>query len=94
MSEVTASKLLPTQEIFKIAPEVVANVDIVMTLVPLQLEALNVPAIDYGGYLRVCIVDIVATDACEELPLCISVLPLSELPVLAIDKDSDYSCPA
>ena len=58
-----------------------------MTLVPLQLEALNVPAIDYGGYLRVCIVDVVATNACEELPLCISVPKVNECGNNLAEKD-------
>ena len=38
--------------------------------------------------------DVVSTHSCKELSLSISILPLLELPVLAVDENSDYSRPS
>lgn len=93
-SKITATKLLATKEVLKIAPEIVANIDIVMTFVSLELEALNVPAVDSGRYLRVSVADVEAADTTKELSFLVFALPFSELPVLTVDEDSDDSGPA
>ena len=64
-----------------------------MALVPLQFEPLNVPTVDQSRSLLVCIANVVATYAGEELSLALLILPLFELPVLAVDKDSDDARP-
>ena len=64
-SEVAALELLSAHEVLQVAPEVVARGHVVVPLVPLQLQSLDIPAIDDGGDLRVRIVDVVAADSGE-----------------------------
>ena len=88
ISEAASIELVSAKELFKVVPENVANVYIVMALVALQLQLLYVPTVDLGWHLRVCEVDVVASHAGKKLTLLCVVLPVSELPVLTIDEDS------
>ena len=36
-------ELLPAQEVFQVAPEVIADVDVVVALIALKLKTLHVP---------------------------------------------------
>ena len=89
ISEVTALELFAPKEDLEVAPEVVANVDVVMTLVAVQLQLLYVPSVHCRGDLSVRVVHVVAAHASKELPLRISVLPVTELVVLPVDEDGD-----
>ena len=93
-SEAATLELIPAEELFKVRPEVVPYVYVVMPLVPLQLQLLDVPAVDNGWNLRVREVNVVASDSSEQLSLLTVVLPVAELPVLPIDEDSDDALPS
>ena len=86
-------ELLAAKKFFEVTPEVVAYVCIVMSFVSLKFESLNVPCAEGGWDLRVHVVHVVASHSCEELSLSVATLPLLELPVLPINKNSDHACP-
>ena len=85
-SEIAALELLTTKEILQVSPEIVANVYVVMPLISLQLQPLDVPRVDQRWHLRVCIVRVVAANTGEQFALLITIAPLTELPVLPVDK--------
>ena len=93
MSEVAALELLAAEEFLEVAPEVVADVSIVVPFVSLKFESLNVPGAECGWDLRVYVVHVIPSHPCEELSLSVAILPLLELPVLSIYKHGDYACP-
>jgi len=64
-----------------------------VSLVALQLESLDVPGVDEGWHLRIRVVRVEATNASEQLTLLVTILPLAELPVLTVDKDSNDALP-
>ena len=61
---------------------------------PLKFKALDIPAVYDGWNLSVRKVDVVAANPRKQLPLHVFILPLLELPVLAINKDCDDSSPS
>ena len=93
-SKITSLEFFSAEELFKVTPHIVADIDIVVAFVSLQLETLNVPIVDYLGHLGVCKVDVVASNASEKFPFFGPILPLSELPVLSVYKDGHDSLPA
>ena len=93
ISEVTALELFALQELLKIIPENVLDVNVVMSLMSLQLKSECVPLKNLRWNLAAGKADVVASDTGEKLSLLLIVLPIFELPVLSIDKYGDNALP-
>ena len=60
----------------------------------LQLKFEVIPLHDLRGYFGSGVMHIVSSHSGEQFPLLVSTLPILELPVLSIDKYSNYTLPA
>ena len=94
LSEVAALEFLTFQELFEVVPEYVFHIHVVMSLVSLELKPNSVPWLNLSRHLGTNEVRVVASHSCKQLSFLVAILPIFELPVLTIDKDSDNTLPA
>lgn len=79
---------------FKVGPQKVVHVNVLVALVAWQLQPQHVPALDRRRNLRAVVVQVVSSDSCEQFTLLRAAFPVFKLPLVPIDEHSNDSLPA
>ena len=93
-SKVASLELFTFKELFEVSPEYVANIDIMVSLIPLQLHLLHIPIVYLLWHLVACVGHVEASHSGKQFTLLAPTPPILELPVLPIHEHCHHSLPS